>query len=172
MCVCVCLCVCVCKCYIVNLQDVLFDWPGRLWGNARLIGWGNQLQFCLFLIFKIWIRMENQLQNSIVPLSRVRPCLCYGRMSSQDNGKVQIRCWYGSGELSVCFHRIRKTESGFQKDWRSLGEKAKRRKMKHLTTPCLILMHLQVVSWQERLLWGIVKALPLPAPLSVEADVY
>ena len=34
------------------------------------------------------------------------------------------------------------------------------------------LMHLQVVSWQERLLWGIVKALPLPAPLSVEADVY
>ena len=34
------------------------------------------------------------------------------------------------------------------------------------------LMHLQVVSWQERLLWGIVKALLLPVPLSVEADVY
>ena len=60
--------------------------------------------------------MENQLQNSIVPLSRVWQCLCYGRMSSRDNGKVQIRCWYGPEELSVCFHRIRRTQSGFQKD--------------------------------------------------------
>ena len=60
--------------------------------------------------------MENQLQNGIVPISRVWPCLCYGRMSSRDNGKVQIRCWFGPEELSVCFHRIRRTQSGFQKD--------------------------------------------------------
>jgi hypothetical protein len=93
-------------------------------------------------------------------------------MSSQDNGKVQIRCWYGPEELSVCFHRIRRTQSGFQKDSLGHGEKAKQRKMKHLTTLCLILMHLQAVSRRERLLWGIVKALPLPAPLSVEGDVY
>ena len=39
-------------------------------------------------------------------------------------------------------------------------------------TLCLILMHLQVVSSQERLLWGIVKASPLPAPLSVEGQSY
>ena len=116
--------------------------------------------------------MENHLQNGIVPLSRVRPCLCYGWMSSRDNGKVQIRCWHGPEEMSVCFHRIRRTQSEFQNDGRGHGEKAKWKKMKHLATLSLILMHLQVVSSQERLLWGIVKALPLPAPLSVEADVY
>ena len=38
----------------------------------------------------------------------------------------------------------------------------------HLPDP----KHVQVVSSQERLLWGIVKALPLPVSLSVEADVY
>ena len=77
----------------------------------------DKLNINLFILnFLIWIRMENQLQNDNVPLSRVRPCLCYGRMSSRDNGKVQIRCWYGPEELFVCFHRIRRTQSGFQKD--------------------------------------------------------
>ena len=57
----------------------------------------EKLNVSLFILIRIiWIRMENQLQTSIVPLSRVWLCLFYGRMSSWQNGKVHIRCWYGS----------------------------------------------------------------------------